>query len=262
MKKKDLRLLFIAMGCSLLALSACGSKKQLDQTAEMLRIAAEGDNYEAFKSLAHPLLLEKFPPAQLTRVSKALKKLGTFKERTMHGINVQGGGKREGKYTLRYEKGSVELKVAVVAGKIVVFNFSGDDLAKALNAERLARYAKFEVGYFAFLDKPGGKDRRNNIFKVGEAIPFRMRVHGLKLVDKTIFFVADLKAMSDGEQIFSKPNFAGSDKPIPTKGLPVGTLSGTIRLPKVPATYIAHFKITDRHAKRSLEYKQAIVLQP
>lgn len=262
MKMIDRRYLITALACLLLVPSACGSKKQLDQTAGLLRLAAEGDNYEGFKALAHPLLLEKFPKAQLTRVSKALKKLGAFKERTMHGINVQAGGKREGKYTLRYEEGSVEFKVAVVAGKIVSFNFSGDDLEKALNAERLARYAKFEVGHFAFLDKPGGKDRRNNIFKVGEAIPFRLRVHGLKLVDKTIFFVADLKAMSDGEQIFNKPNFAGSDKPIPTKGLPVGTLTGTIRLPKVPATYFAHFKITDRHAKRSLEYKQAVVLQP
>ncbi|MBW2731367.1 MAG: hypothetical protein JRH20_03180 [Deltaproteobacteria bacterium] len=255
-----------ALVCALLTFPACGSKKQLDQSVTQLRVAAESGNYEAFKAITHPLLWEKFPASQLTRVSKALRKLGVFKERTMRHIKVEMGNKRKGDYTLRYEKGSVALEISVVQSKIVSFNFTGDDLAKSLqavsHAEKIARYANFEVGHFTFLDRPGGKDRRNNIFQFDQPIAFRLRVHGLKLVNDTIFFVTDLKVTKDGKTVFSRPNFAGSDKPIPTKGLPVGTLTGTIRLPKEAGTYIAHFKVTDRHAKRSLNHQQAMVLQP
>ncbi len=89
-----------------------------------------------------------------------------------------------------------------------------------------------------------------------------MRVHGLKTVNKTIFFVANLTVTGHGKTIFSQPDLAKSNKPIPSKGFPVGNIKGTIHLPKVPGTYIAHFKIVDRHATRSLDFDQAIVVQP
>ncbi len=60
-----------AAALALLILPACQSKKQLDHTVEALRVAAETDNYAAFKSLAHPELVAKFPKTALTRLSKA-----------------------------------------------------------------------------------------------------------------------------------------------------------------------------------------------
>ncbi len=57
---------------ALLVLPACQSKKLLDHTVEALRVAAETDNYAAFKDLARPELVAKLPKATLTRLSKAL----------------------------------------------------------------------------------------------------------------------------------------------------------------------------------------------
>jgi hypothetical protein len=175
----------------------------------------------------------------------------------MTKINVQFGGPSSGHYKLTYEKGVVKLEIAVLKGKIVKFNFSGDDFKKALIA---STYGEFKIARFDFLDGKGGKKKGNNVYKLGQTVFFRMMVYGMKEEGGTLWGKVAAKVEADGEVIYQKPDFLDTKAPLKAGDPPVLTVNGHFKLPRV-GTYKISFVVTDAHAGKSLNYRQVVALE-
>lgn len=149
-------LLVLAVGFST---QACQSKQALDLTAMALHQAIVDNNFESFKLISQPELVEKVSKEKFKLFSLAIASLGPLKEKSMTGINVKAGGIRSGTYKLTMEKGRADLKLTVVKGKLNAFNFDGGDIEPALANARKASMlhaaesflqALFRASYDAF----------------------------------------------------------------------------------------------------------------
>ena len=129
MKRTTTRFILVPTGPTLaalllaaaLALPGCKSKKTLDKNVDKLVEAVQKDDYQAFKEMSHPDLVEKFPKVKFTVLSAAINSLGKFKDRKMRGIEVKGGGLKRGRYKLKFDKGTIRLRIELVDGKLTAF---------------------------------------------------------------------------------------------------------------------------------------------
>jgi len=235
--------------------SGCAAKKTLDKSVDKLVKAALKNDYEAFKRMSHPALVDEFPRAKFAELSAALKRLGSLQDHTMKGIKVHSGGVRRGTYALRFEHGMVRLELTLTKGRLTAFRFTGEDLLHALRAVRNKKYGVFKVGGFRWLT-PDGKPKANNIFPAGKQLRFAVEIWGLKRTGGNLSIHMHMK-VQQGDQVFmDKPDFF--DRPIPIKpeDPPVATVNGQVT-PKRPGLYTMSLRITDKVAKRTLVFQQA-----
>ncbi len=233
----------------------CASKKTLDKNVDRLVKAALANDYAAFKDMSRKKLVEKFPKRRFELLSQALHELGAYKERTMKGIEVKAGGLRKGRYSLRFEKGTVRLDLTLFKGKLTAFLFKGADLEKAMRKVAQAKYGQFKVGLFEWRDSKG-KPRSGNVFKLGPPLKFGMEVWGLKNAGKTMSMKVDLQVVSGERLILNRPSFVEGPIKLPPDTPPVANVTGTLKVPG-PGAYTLLLRITDKVAKRTLVHKQA-----
>ncbi|MFH2010459.1 MAG: hypothetical protein ABI333_27920, partial [bacterium] len=209
--RKTIPALFVVLSI-LAAVPACKSKKRLDKSVDKLVTALVQNDYKAFEQMSHEKLVAKFPKSKFGLLSQSVNLLGKYKERTMKGIHARTGKVREGRYVLTFEKGKANLELTLVRGKLTAFLFSGDDIEAAMRKVRVQAFSKFEVGSFQFVDTVG--NAKNNVFRVGETIRFRIAVHGLQLSGTTLKVVADLQVVdAQGKVVLDKPKLVDASLP-------------------------------------------------
>lgn len=235
--------------------SGCAAKKSLDKTVDKLVKAALANDYEAFKEMSHPALLDEFPKTRFAEFSAALNRLGALKDRTMKGIKVHSGGVRRGTYALRFEHGRVKLKLTLTKGKLTAFRFTGEDLLRALKAVRQKKFGVFKVGAFRWLT-PKGKPKANNIFPAGKLLRFAVEIWGLKRAGGNLGVQVHLKIAQGAHVFLDKPTFFDSDLSIPAEAPPVATVTGQFT-PKRPGLYTMTLRIKDKKAGHALVHQQA-----
>lgn len=242
----------------LLALPACG-KKSLDKSVDRLVKAARANDYAAFKEMSHPDLVEKFSTEKLKLLSDSLNLLGAYKDRSMRGIKVRNRKVREGRYKLTFEKGVVKLKLTLVRGKMTGFLFSGEDLEKVMKKVRAKAFSVFKVGAFQFLDDEG--KRKNNAFKPGQKMRFKVAVYGMKPSGGNLKIMAAIRVVNaGGKVVLQNPKFVNSAVPLGPNDAPVGTVSGSVTLPEA-GLYKLQLRITDGHTGKSLDYTTALLVE-
>lgn len=235
--------------------SGCSAKKNLDKSVNKLVKAALANDYEAFKKMSHPALVDEFPKTKFAEFSAALNRLGALKDRTMKGIKVHSGGVRRGTYSLRFEHGRVNLKLTLTKGKLTAFHFTGEDLLHALRAVRNKKFGVFKVGAFRWLT-PDGKPKANNIFPTGKLLRFAVEIWGLKRAGDKLSLHVHAKVAQGAQVFLDKPNFFNRSIPIKGDVPPVATVTGQFT-PKRPGLYTMTLHITDKAAARSLVHQQA-----
>jgi len=242
----------------LLTLPACG-KKSLDKSVDRLVKAALANDYAAFKKMSHPDLVEKFPAEKFKMLSDSLNLLGAYKDRSMRGIHARTGKVREGRYKLTFEKGVVKLKLTLRRGKLTGFLFSGDDLEEVMKKVRAKAFSVFKVGAFHFLDDDGKP--KNNAFRPGQKMRFKVAVYGMKPADGNLKIQASIRVVNaGGKVVLQNPKFVDSAVPIKPDDAPVGTVSGNVTIPEV-GLYKLHLRITDGHTGKSLDYTTALLVE-
>jgi len=259
MKILNRRTTIIAVSTALvMALPACG-KKSLDKSVDKLVKAALANDYAAFKEMSHAELTEKFPADKFKMLSESLKLLGAYRDRSMRGINARTGNVREGHYKLTFEKGNVTLKLTLQRGKLVAFRFTGEDLEKAMKKMRVKAVSEFKVGSFKYLDSDGKS--KNNAFKPGEKMRFKLTINGMKPVGGNLKIQAAIRVVdSAGKEILANPKYLDQALPIKPDDLPVGTVTGSVTLP-TPGLYKLQLRVTDAHAGKSLNYTTALLVE-
>jgi len=242
----------------LLTLPACG-KKSLDKSVDKLVKAAMANDYKAFKEMSHPDLVDKFSAEKFKGLSETLKLLGAFKDRSMRGIKARSGKVREGRYKLTFEKGVVKLKLTLTRGKLTAFFFTGDDMEEALKKVRAKTFSVFKVASFRFLD--GTSKKKNNVFKQGQKMRFEVSVYGMKRVGGSLKIQAGIQVVNAGGKIvMQNPKFVDSAVPIRPNDPPVGSVTGSVTIPKA-GHYTLKLRITDGHTGKSLDYTTALLVQ-
>jgi hypothetical protein len=242
----------------MLVAPACG-KKKLDKHVDALIEALQKDDYDRFVEISHSGLQDNFPKRKFSNLAKAINQLGKFEERTMQGIHVKSGGFKEGRYKLDFSAGTIKLVIKLRNSKLVSFKFSGDPIEKAMKKVRNASYKKFKVLGFQFLDDAGKK--KNNIYQVGQKIPFKVGVQGLKAKDGKFHLRADLQlTTSNGKVLMRKAGFIDSTIDIKPDGPPVATVSGKLSVPK-KGTYKIQLRIIDKVAGKKLAHQQMVSVE-
>lgn len=241
-----------------LLVGGCAAKRNLDGHVDRLVKSAWDNDYAAFQKMSVPALAEQFPRERFEALSKALHSFGPFKERTMKGIEVKTAGVRKGRYTLRFEKASVELEITLQGEKLTAFSFQGDAIMKAMTEVNQAKYSTFKTAEFQWQDASG--KAKNNIYKAGTPVHFRMEVWGLKPENKSLLLRADLMVMSGPQPILNRPGFV--DKPLPlAEGMPpVATLTGNVIVPN-PGNYKLIMRVTDKATQRHLTHEEAFLVE-
>jgi hypothetical protein len=247
----------VLFGALLLALPACG-KKSLDKSVDKLVKASLANDYATFKEMSHPELVEKFSAEKFKMLSQSLNLLGKFKDRSMRGIKARSGKIREGRYKLTFEKGVVRLKLTLRRGKLIAFRFTGEDLEKVMQKVRAKAFSVFKVGSFKFLDGDG--KTKNNVFKAGQKIRFKITVNGMKRSGGTLKVQAAIRVMNAaGKVTIANSKFVDQSVPLKPNDLPVGTVSGSVTIPEA-GHHKLQFRITDGHAGKSLTYTTALLV--
>lgn len=249
----------IALGTALvLALPACG-KRNLDKSVDKLVNAALANDYKTFKEMSHPELVEKFSATKFKELSDSLKLLGKFKDRSMRGIKSRSGRIREGRYKLTFEKGVVQLKITLKKGKLMAFRFTGEDLEKALRKVRINAISVFKVHSSKFLDE-AGKDK-NNVFKSGQKMRFKVIVHGLKRATGTHKLQVGYRLMNPaGKVLMKNPNYRNKAWPVKPDALPAAQFEVALVI-KTVGSYKLEVRITDGHTGKSLTYSSAFIIE-
>ncbi len=241
-----------------LFLPACG-KENLDKHVDTLVDALQRNDYEAFELIAHPGLLETFPAKRFSNLSKGISFLGEFRERTMHGIKTESGGYREGRYTLDFAQGSVELEIKLLENKMVSFAFSGEPIEAAIEKARNERFKEFKVMEFRFLDEGGTP--KNNSYAPGKPIPFRVGVQGLARRENTLRVRADLRLVdAAGTVVMQKAGFIDASLDLEPDAPPVATLSGTLRIPR-KGNFTVRLLISDVNDGGELVHEETVTVE-
>lgn len=247
---------------ALLALSAgCGKKKDLDASVDKLVKALQSGEYAKMEGVATAGLMEDLSEEKFQVISQAVRSLGDLKDRTMHGIEVKSGAPNTGKYTLEFDKGEVDLEIAVDDGSIHAFELTGSTIQEALQAARNARFAKFEVQRFELLDGEGKPNARGNVYAKGTRVGFRLLVAGLEAKESALHLKAELVLKAaDGTELARNPNFLDHTVPYEAGSPRVATMNGSFDGNRVgPAQIELH--ITDVHSGKTLVYGQGIVIE-
>lgn len=242
----------------LLTLGACG-KKSLDKNVDRLVKAVQANDYAAFKDMSIPELPEKFSAEKFRLLSESLKLLGAYKDRSMRGIKARSGKVREGRYKLTFDKGTVHLKITLVRGKLTAFRFDSADLDKAMKTVRKKTFSVFKVGAFEFQDADGKK--KNNVYKVGQKVRYKITVYGMKPQGQTLKIAAGIRLVAaNGTVVAQNPKFVDSSVPLKPDDAPVGHVTGHITV-KTPGHYKLQLRVTDGHAGKSLDYTTALLVE-
>jgi hypothetical protein len=243
----------------LCSFAGCG-KDVLDQRAEELVQAFSTNNYAAFKLSARPELVAVLPQKDFEDMAKGILKLGAYKDKTMHEIHTEAGGKKTSTYDLNFAKGVVNFELDLQDEKIMRFNFSGPVMTEAMSEYRKEKYATFKVGSFQFLD--GEKKPKNNIYKVGEDLNLTMDVYGLAVAAGSMHIKSALKILdaANGALLFEQPNFQDDVIPLNEGDLQVATLAGHISIP-IKGSYKVGFVITDVNSGKVIEYAEAFIAE-
>lgn len=259
MQSRRTRPISIALSVALgLTLGACG-KKSLDKNVDRLVKAAMANDYAAFKDMSVPELPEQFPAVKFKLLSESLKLLGAYKDRSMRGIKARSGKVREGRYKLTFEKGTVSLSITLRRGKLTAFRFEGEDIEKAMKKVRLKTFSVFKVGSFEYLDADGKK--KNNVFKAGDKVRYKITIHGMKRQGGTLKIQAGIRVVAaNGQVVVQNPKFVDSAVPIKPDDSPVGFVDGNVTL-KAPGHYKLQLHVTDAHAGKSLDYTTALLVE-
>jgi hypothetical protein len=250
------------LGLLWLALAAgpgCG-KKNLDASVDRLVKAAERNDYADFKAMSHPDLAAKFGPSQFGLLTKMMKQFGKLEKRSMRKINVRSGGIRHGFYKLRFEKGKADLDVTLRNGKLVAFEFTGDDVSKALEAFRKEAMSSFQVGGLRFEGRPGTEEKPE--FKVGEDVKFTLELLGLTRAGGGVQIKVGLEVRTQtGAKMIDAPSFFDRALPLAADDLPVATVTGTIKLAG-PGEHTLVFTVTDVPSQKRIEYRKVVTAKP
>lgn len=243
---------------TVLFLPACG-KKNLDKHVDALVDALQRNDYKAFRLIAHPGLLEQFPAERFSNLSKGINFLGAFRERTMHGIKAESGGYREGRYTLDFAQGSVDLDIKLLENRMVSFAFSGEPIEAAIAKARHESLKEFKVLEFRFLDKEGKP--KNNTYALGKPIPFRVGVQGLAPQENTLRVRSDLQLVDTaGAVVMQKAGFIDASLELEPDAPPVATLSGTLRIPR-KGNFTVRLLISDVNGGKELVHEETVTVE-
>ena len=252
----------LVLGVLLLSLAiapGCG-KKNLDASVDRLVAAAEKNDYEAFKAMSHPDLVVKFNSSQFAMLSRMLKQFGKLEKRSMRKINVRTGGIRHGFYQLRFAKGKADLDVTLRNDKLVAFEFTGDDVTKALEAFRKEAMSTFQVGGLRFEGRPGSDEKPE--FKVGEELKFTLEILGLTRAGGGVQIKVGLEVRTHtGAKMIDAPSFFDRALPLAADDLPVATVSGSIKL-LGPGDHTVVFRVTDVPSQKHIEYRKVVTAKP
>jgi hypothetical protein len=167
----------------------------------------------------------------------------------MKSISVKSGQPDEGKYEIEFEKGTVELDLSVVDGKLVSFRFYGDDFEKALQANA---GPPLQTGQFRFVEGPGGKPIPGKKLKAGP-VHFVLGVAGIKAVDDKLSFKWSVKLLKDEQQLDSHEQTV--NQPAGGKPYVTGTLSHAFEA-KEPGAYLLRFDVQDNGGQRGVRHEE------
>jgi hypothetical protein len=238
----------------------CSSKKEIDASADALLLAAVKNDYAAFQAMSHPLLVPKIPRELFAQLSQALVAMGAYKQRSMTGINVQAGGERRGNYVLSFERGSVDLEVAVTEGKLTAFRFFGSDFEAALRGARRAEYAVWKIGGFQFLDQ-AKEPLASARYKSGEKILFKMEVHGMTPRGSALELTVKLRVKdAAGTTVYDNPEFLKRSLPLKAGDPPVATVNGELSIPR-PGSYTLELGAVDGPSGRQLDHTTKVTVE-
>lgn len=243
------------------ALLGCGceSKRQIDAAVDALVDALRRNDVEAMKRISTPSFLEDMTPERMEHLSKALKALGDFRERTMRSLNIQAGVSKSATYELSFDGGSINLDITLSGGKIGSVTFSGDAFDWALK-QAAAQPADFAVKRFEFLSPDGKPNPQGNAFTGAQPITFRIDLQGLTPGQGEMHARVHLKVLDHaGKLLVEQRDFIDSTSKAETGGSAAVSLKGTFS-GLAAGTYNLRFTIEDVGGNRSIEYSQSVVV--
>jgi hypothetical protein len=240
------------------ALSGC-DKGLLDSSVDALVTNMVVGDFEKFKDLARPELMDVLDKAKYQEISAGVKELGSFKERTMTKIETKNN-ERNGEYKLTFDKGDVNLSIKLHEGKLIAFEFSGPVMDKAMHQAGLEKYKEFKIDLFQFIDE-GGKPK-NNIYKQGNKISFHFNANGLTPKDNKLSLSVTLKILNGGgTEIYSDPNFYKDNLDYDNeKSLPYVAINGHINAAEA-GNYKLVLQVVDMPTQRATEFSEAFVVE-
>ena len=211
------------------------------------------------KRISAPTFLEDMTPERMEHLSKTLKALGDFRDRTMRSLNIQAGVSKSASYELTFERGSINLEITLSGGKIASVTFSGDAFDWALK-QAAAQPADFAVKRFEFLSPDGEPNPKGNAFAGGRPITFRIDLQGLTPGQGELHARVHLKVLDHtGNLLVEQRDFIDSTSKADPGGSTAVSLKGTFS-GLAAGTYNLRFTIEDINGNRSLEYSQSVVV--
>ena len=240
--------------------AGCVAKKKLDEAAQTLIIAVQNNDFAAFQSISHPLLVQQFPKAKFTDTHLSFKALGAFQSRSMRGIKTNLGGPQSGSYQLTYQHGKARLEISLMQGKLMKFGCCGKDVLDAVQKFRSKKYGRYMIEGFEFLDAKGVSNT-SNMAPPGKVF-FFFFLQDLAYRQKQARFsvVIDVQKDAGPVQKLVLLNQKVLPYQIGDTGFPVAHVRGNLNFP-VAGTYKMTFLVTDHHSNKSLRYIRAFVIQ-
>lgn len=108
----------------LLATPACTPMiASLDVSVDAVRLALTSGNHAGLRAISHPDLAKGITPTKLASVAREIARYGEFKERKFRSFKTEQNGPLRAHYLLVYEKVNVDLKIALLEGKLVYLKF-------------------------------------------------------------------------------------------------------------------------------------------
>jgi hypothetical protein len=237
----------------------CRSKLELDKQVDGIVEALSACDHAALDAEIAPELASELD-AKFDGMCETVQWFGALESRKQTGIHVSTG-QSKGTYELDFENGELTLELVLADGKIVGFEFTGDDWKKAKTATMAAKYAEYKIYGFDWLDADGSPHAAGNKFAPGK-VAYRIKVGGLDPADGRFNLRVTTRILdAQGKTLWQSPRPDELSFDQDEHGVAVsGHVAGSVTIPE-PGTYQIEYEIEDVNAGKKLEYTQAVIIE-
>ncbi|NVB39510.1 hypothetical protein G6O69_16835 [Pseudenhygromyxa sp. WMMC2535] len=232
------------------------AKDPADALAYDLLSALSAADEDALDALAGPELGPALAGRDLAVIARTLRWLGPVELETQSEEVVADGQTR--RYLAHFDRGSVELEVTAVAGKVEGFSFADAQWQAMVDRALEAEAGSLRVTAFAFLDDedqplPAPTDPADVYYALSvEGLDSQFREHQLN--------VAKVVYDAEGQRVYHQRESDHLRFPQAEAGSKGGRVTGNVSVPG-PGHYTLELEITDLFAGQSITHRIEFDLQ-
>ena len=229
-----------------------GEDPRMDLASTDLVNALFNKDRDSFKGLVSEGLDANVGEARFLAMSNVVHRLGGIKGRERLSLEGSADEVQKGRYRFDFIRGSANMEVTLVKGRVVAFDLEGEGIEMA---RKEVAGDSFTASAFHFVDDKGRPHDR--VFALGTPVRFSVEARGLGVRKGTHWLRGDLEVIdTDRKRVVFAEDFVKS-RPKAGK-VPVATVTGEIAISK-PGKYQLTLSLRDRSVKRKKGEKDKVV---